>query len=157
MIFSNSQLDQCLSVLTPFINLIKSRPLTFNRLTFGCLEFIKILQSQNIDYKINERCVVKYPNKDIKNSLLKHRKSLISAMSLCVHGMTPACQFKNKEIIKWFIRNNVKVNINDIEEQDIRTEILAYLALRENKELKTVINPNIKHAASKKTVIITFS
>ncbi|MGQ7093867.1 hypothetical protein ACUOBA_35290, partial [Escherichia coli] len=63
---------------------------------------------------------------------------------------TPLVSLKNKEIIKWFIRNNVKVNINDIEEQDIRTEILAYLAQRENKELKTVINPNIKHAASKK-------
>lgn len=151
MIFSNSQLDQCLSVLTPFINLIKSRPLTFNRLTFGCLEFIKILQSQNIDYKINERCVVKYPNKDIKKFITEAQKIIdIRHVTLCSWYDTPLVSLKNKGIIKWFIRNNVKVNINDIEEQDIRTEILAYLALRENKELKTVINPNIKHAASKK-------
>ncbi|EIR5262948.1 hypothetical protein LW747_004845, partial [Salmonella enterica] len=71
-------------------------------------------------------------------------------VNLCSWYDTPLVSLKNKEIIKWFIRNNVKVNINDIEEQDIRTEILAYLALRENKELKTVINPNIKNTASKK-------
>ena len=109
------------------------------------------MQSQSIDYKINERCVVKYPNKDIKKFITEAQKVIdIRHVTLCSWYDTPLVSLKNKEIIKWFIRNNVKVNINDIEEQDIRTEIIAYLALRENKELKTVINPNIKHAASKK-------
>lgn len=151
MWFSNYQLDQCLSVLTHYIHLIKARPLTFNRLTFGCLEFIKILQSQNIDYKINDRCVVRYPNKDIKNFITEAQKVIdISDITLCSWYDTPLVSIKHKEIIKWFIRNKIKVNINDIEEQDIRTEILAYLALRENKELKTVIKQDIKHAACKR-------
>ncbi|MBJ9302671.1 ankyrin repeat domain-containing protein [Citrobacter koseri] len=151
MLFSNRQLDQCLSVLTPYIHFINARPLIFNRLTYGCIELIKILQSQNINYKINDRCVVRYPNKDIKKFITEAQKVIdIRHVTLCSWYDTPLVSLKNKEIIKWFIRNNVKVNINDIEEQDIRTEILTYLALRENKELKTVINPNIKHAASKK-------
>ncbi|MBU9846709.1 ankyrin repeat domain-containing protein [Rahnella ecdela] len=150
MLFSNYQLDQCLSVLTPYIHLIKARPLIFNRLTYGCIELIKILESQNIDYKINDRCVVRYANKDIKNFITEAQKIIdISNITLCSWYDTPLVSVKNKEIIKWFIRNNVKVNINDIEEQDIRTEILAYLALRENKNLKNIIKANIKHSASK--------
>ncbi|MJR82513.1 hypothetical protein DOA24_24255, partial [Salmonella enterica subsp. enterica] len=66
MLFSNHQLDECLSVLTHYLHLFSVRPLIFDRLTFGCLELIKLLQIQGIDYKINERCVVRYPNKDIK-------------------------------------------------------------------------------------------
>ncbi|EMD1227492.1 hypothetical protein VQH59_004233 [Salmonella enterica] len=151
MIFSNYQLDQCLSVLTHYIHLIKGKPLIFNRLTFGCLDLIKILQSQNIDYKINDRCVVRYANKDIKKFITEVQKVTdISHTTLCSWYDTPLVSIKHKEIIKWFIRNKIKVNINDIEEQDIRTEILAYLALRENKELKTVINQDIKHTACKR-------
>lgn len=150
MIFSNSQLDQCLNVLTPYIHLIKARPLVFNRLTYGCIELIKILQSQNIDYKINDRCVVRYANKDIKNFITEAQKVIdISNITLCSWYDTPLVSVKNKEIIKWFIRKNVRVNINDIQDQDILTEILAYLALRENKNLKNIIKPNIKHSASK--------
>lgn len=151
MLFSNRQLDQCLSVLTHYIHLIKARPLTFNRLTFGCLELIKILKSQNIDYKINERCVVRYANKDIKKFITEVQKVTdISHITLCSWYDTPLVSLKHKEIIKWFIRNNIKVNINDIEEQDVRTEILAYLALRENKELKTIIKPDKKHTDGKR-------
>ncbi|EBK0918728.1 hypothetical protein D3304_25070, partial [Salmonella enterica] len=63
---------------------------------------------------------------------------------------TPLVGLKNKEIIKWFIRNNIKVNINDIEEEDVRSEILSYLALRENKEIKAVIKPDIKNTDCKR-------
>lgn len=151
MLFSNRQLDQCLSVLTHYIHLIKARPLIFNRLTFGCLELIKILQSQNIDYKINERCVVRYANKDIKKFITEVQKVTdISHITLCSWYDTPLVSLKNKEIIKWFIRNNIKVNVNDIEEPEVRTEILSYLALRENKELKTIIKPDKKHDNSKR-------
>jgi len=151
MLFSNRQLDQCLSVLTHYIHLIKARPLIFNRITFGCLELIKILQSQNIDYKINERCVVRYANKDIKKFITEVQKVTdISHITLCSWYDTPLASFKHKEIIKWFIRNNIKVNINDIEEPEVRTEILSYLALRENKELKTIIKPDKKHANGKR-------
>lgn len=151
MLFSNYQLDQCLSVLTPYINLIKARPLIFNRLTYGCIELIKFLQSQNIDYKINDRCVVRYANKDIKNFITEAQKVIdLSNITLCSWYDTPLVSVKNKEIIKWFIRNNVNVNINDIEDQDILTEILAYLALREHKTLKTVIKPDIKRTACKR-------
>ncbi|QXA74140.1 ankyrin repeat domain-containing protein [Klebsiella aerogenes] len=145
MLFSNRQLDQCLSVLTPYIHFINARPLIFNRLTFGCLELIKILQSQNIDYKINERCVVRYANKDIKKFITEVQKVInISHITFCSWYDTPLVSLKNKEIIKWFIRNNIKVNVNDIEEPEVRIEILAYLASRENKELKTLIKPVIK-------------
>lgn len=151
MLFSNYQLDQCLSVLMPYIHLIKARPLIFNRLTYGCIELIKILQNQNIDYKINERCVVRYPNKDIKKFITEAQKIIdIRHITLCSWYDTPLVSIKHKEIIKWFIRNNVKVNVNDIEEQDTRTEILAYLALRESKELKAVIKPDIKHVDCKR-------
>lgn len=150
MLFSNRQVDQCLSVLTPYIHLIKARPLIFNRLTYGCIELIKILQCHNINYKINDRCVVRYANKDIKTFIIEAQKAIdISNITLCSWYDTPLVSVVNKEIIKWFIRNNVKVNINDIEDQDILTEILSYLALRENKNLKTIIKPNIKHSASK--------
>ncbi|WP_194208363.1 ankyrin repeat domain-containing protein [Superficieibacter sp. 1612_C1] len=151
MLFSNRQLDQCLSVLMHYIHLIKARPLIFNRLTFGCLELIKILQSQNIDYKINERCVVRYANKDIKKFITEVQKVTdISHITLCSWYDTPLVSLKHKEIIKWFIRNNIKVNVNDIEEPEVRTEILSYLALRENKELKTIIKPDKKHANGKR-------
>lgn len=151
MLFSNHQLDECLSVLTHYIHLIKARPLIFNRLTFGCLELIKLLQSQDIDYKINERCVVRYPNKDIKKFITEAQKITdISDITLCSWYDTPLVSLKNKEIIKWFIRNNVKVNINDIEEQDIRTETQAYLAQRENKELRTIVRQDKKHATVKR-------
>lgn len=151
MLFSNRQLDQCLSVLTHYIHLIKARPLIFNRLTFGCLELIKILQSQNIDYKINERCVVRYANKDIKKFITEVQKVTdISHITLCSWYDTPLVSLKNKEIIKWFIRNNIKVNVNDIEEPEVRTEILSYLALRESKEIKTIIKPDKKHANGKR-------
>ncbi|HCQ3754879.1 TPA: ankyrin repeat domain-containing protein, partial [Escherichia coli] len=151
MLFSNRQLDQCLSVLTHYIHLIKTRPLIFNRLTFGCLELIKILQSQNIDYKINERCVVRYANKDIKKFITEVQKVTdISHITLCSWYDTPLVSLKNKEIIKWFIRNNIKVNVNDIEEPEVRTEILSYLALRECKEIKTIIKPDKKHANGKR-------
>ncbi|EPJ9428905.1 ankyrin repeat domain-containing protein [Klebsiella pneumoniae] len=151
MLFSNYQLDQCLSVLTPYIHLIKAGLLNFNRLTYGCIELIKILQSQNIDYKINDRCVVRYANKDIKNFITEAQKVIdLSNITLCSWYDTPLVSVKNKEIIKWFIRNNVNVNINDIEDQDILTEILAYLALREHKTLKTVIKPEIKLTACKR-------
>lgn len=151
MLFSNRQLDQCLSVLTHYIHLIKARPLIFNRLTFGCLELIKILQSQNIDYKINERCVVRYANKDIKKFITEVQTVTdISHITLCSWYDTPLVSLKNKEIIKWFIRNNIKVNVNDIEEPEVRTEILSYLALRESKEIKTIIKPDKKHANAKR-------
>lgn len=151
MLFSNHQLDQCLSVLTHYIHLLKARPLTFNRLTFGCLELIKILKNQNIEYKSNERCVVRYPNKDLKKFITEAQKVIdIRHITLCSWYDTPLVSLKHKEIIKWFIRNNVKVNISDIEEQSIRTEILAYLALRENKEIKAVIKPDIKNSDCKR-------
>ncbi|ECF5413983.1 ankyrin repeat domain-containing protein [Salmonella enterica] len=151
MLFSNHQLDQCLSVLTHYIHLIKVRPLIFNRLTFGCIELIKILQRQNIDYKINDRCVVRYSNKDIKNFITELQKVTdINHITLCSWYDTPLVGLKNKEIIKWFIRNNIKVNINDIEEEDVRSEILSYLALRENKEIKAVIKPDIKNTDCKR-------
>lgn len=151
MLFSNHQLDECLSVLTHYLHLIKARPLTFNRLTFGCLELIKLLQIQGIDYKINERCVVRYPNKDIKKFITDVQKIIdISNITLCSWYDTPLVSVKHKEIIKWFIRNNVKVNINDIEDQDIRNEIMAYFALRENKELRTIIKMDKKHADGKR-------
>ncbi|EAA7288987.1 hypothetical protein PK15_002658 [Salmonella enterica subsp. enterica] len=151
MLFSNHQLDECLSVLTHYLHLIKSRPLIFNRLTFGCLELIKRLQTRGIDYKINERCVVRYPDKDIKKFITEAQKIIdISHITLCSWYDTPLVSLKNKEIIKWFIRNNVKVNINDIEDQTIRTETLAYLAQRENKELRTIVRPDKKHAAGKR-------
>lgn len=89
MIFSNYQLDQCLIALTQYIHLIKARPLTFNRLTFGCLELIKILKSQNIDYKINERCVVRYANKEIKKFMTEVQKVTDISHITFVHGMTP--------------------------------------------------------------------
>ncbi|APZ68602.1 hypothetical protein LFZ43_22945 [Salmonella enterica subsp. enterica serovar Wandsworth str. SA20092095] len=134
MLFSNHQLDECLSVLTHYLHLTKARPLIFNRLTFGCLELIKTLERLNIDYKINERCVVRYPNKDIKRFITEAQKIIgISNITLCSWYDTPLVNLKNKEIIKWFIRNNVKVNINDIEDQDIRTEILTYSTLRQIK------------------------
>lgn len=141
MLFSNSQLDERLSVLTHYLHLIKSRPLIFNRLTFGCLELIKVLQHQNIDYKISERCVVRYPNKDIKKFITEAQKIIdISSITLCSWYDTPLVSFKNKEMIKWFIRNNVKVNVNDIEELNIRTEVLSYIASREKKEIRQIID-----------------
>ncbi|EDK5264486.1 hypothetical protein CI424_25510 [Salmonella enterica subsp. enterica serovar Enteritidis] len=151
MLFSNHQLDECLSVLTHYLHLTKARPLIFNRLTFGSLELIKTLQRLNIDYKINERCVVRYPNKDIKRFIIEAQKIIdISDITLCSWYDTPLVSLKNKEIIKWFIRNNVKVNINDIEDQDILTDILTYLAQRENKELRTIVRPDEKHATGKR-------
>ncbi|END4906909.1 hypothetical protein ABL623_004579 [Salmonella enterica subsp. enterica serovar Newport] len=151
MLFSNHQLDECLSVLTHYLHLFSVRPLIFDRLTFGCLELIKLLQIQGIDYKINERCVVRYPNKDIKKFITEAQKITdISNITLCSWYDTPLVSFKNKEIIKWFIRNNIKVNVNDIEDQDIRTDIQAYLASRENKELRTIIRPDKKHADGKR-------
>lgn len=151
MLFSNYQLDQYLSVLTHYIHLFKDKPLIFNRLTFGCLELIKILQSQNIGYKINDRCVVRYANKDIKKLITEAQKIIdIKNITLCSWYDTPLVSIKNKEIIKWFIRNNVNVNINDIEDQVILTEILEYVALRENKELKTTIKPDTKHTDGKR-------
>ncbi|EBH6783893.1 hypothetical protein BSY44_13980 [Salmonella enterica subsp. enterica serovar Paratyphi B] len=151
MLFSNHQLDECLSVLTHYLHLTKARPLIFNRLTFGCLELIKRLQTRGIDYKINERCVVRYPNKDIKRFITEAQKIIdISNITLCSWYDTPLVSLKSKEIIKWFIRNNVKVNINDIEEQDIQTEILAYLAQKDSKKIKTIIRPDTKHAAGKR-------
>ncbi|ECD5489268.1 hypothetical protein E1916_23865, partial [Salmonella enterica subsp. enterica serovar Brijbhumi] len=74
MLFSNTQLDERLSVLTHYIHLINSRPLVFSRLTFGCLKLIKVLQHQNIEYRISERCVVRYPNKDIKKFITEAQK-----------------------------------------------------------------------------------
>lgn len=140
MLFSNSQLDERLNTLTHYLHLIDARPLVFNRLTFGCLELIKILQNQNIDFKINERCVVRYPNKEIKKFITEAQKIIdISNITLCSWYDTPLVSLKNKEIIKWFIRNSVNVNVNDIEEQDIRTEILAYIASGEKKQLRTVL------------------
>ncbi|MGA4622190.1 ankyrin repeat domain-containing protein [Citrobacter meridianamericanus] len=150
MLFSNSQLDERLSVLTPYVNLIKASPLIFNRLTYGCLELIKILKSQNIDYKISERCVVRYPNKEIKKFITEVQKIIdISNITLCSWYDTPLVSLKNKEIIKWFIRNNVRVNVNDIEEENLRTEILSYIASREKKEIRQSLDtpkssPSIK-------------
>lgn len=141
MLFSNSQLDERLSVLTHYLHLIKSRPLIFNRLTFGCLELIQVLKRQNIDYKISERCVVRYPNKDIKKFITEAQKIIdISSITLCSWYDTPLVSFKNKEMIKWFIRNNIKVNVNDIEEQNIRTDVLSYIASREKKEVRQMID-----------------
>ncbi|MFV4767978.1 ankyrin repeat domain-containing protein [Citrobacter portucalensis] len=151
MLFSNSRLDERLSVLTPYVHLFKASPLIFNRLTYGCLELIKILKSQNIDYKINERCVVRYPNKDFKHFITEAQKIIdFSDITLCSWYDTPLVQEKNKEIIKWFIRNNVRVNVNDIEEEEVRTEILAYIALREKKELRQTINTNKNNRICKK-------
>lgn len=151
MLFSNSQLDERLSVLTPYVHHIKSSPLIFNRLTYGCLKLIEILKSQNIDFKISERCVVRYPNKEIKKFITEAQKIIdISDITLCSWYDTPLVSLKHKEIIKWFIRNNIKVSINDIEEQGVRNEIMAYLALRENKELKTIIKLDKKQADGKR-------
>ncbi|MCX8981118.1 hypothetical protein NLN92_24385 [Citrobacter portucalensis] len=151
MLFSNRQLDQCLRVLTHYLHLIKARPLIFNRLSFGCIELIKLLQSQNIDYKINERCVVRYANKELKKLITEaHKFTDIKHVTLCSWYDTPLVSLTHKETIKWFIRNNIKVNINDIEDEDIRTEIIAYLALKEHKELKAVIKQDIKHVDAKR-------
>ncbi|MFS6814188.1 ankyrin repeat domain-containing protein [Citrobacter meridianamericanus] len=150
MLFSNSQLDERLSALTPYVHLIKTSPLIFNRLTYGCLELIKILKSRNIDYKISQRCVVRYPNKEIKKFITEVQKIIdISNITLCSWYDTPLVSLKNKEIIKWFIRNNVRVNVNDIEEENIRTEILSYIASREKKEIRQLLDttkssPSIK-------------
>ena len=90
MLFSNTQLDERLSVLTHYIHLIKSRPLVFSRLTFGCLKLIKVLQHQNIEYRISERCVVRYPNKDLKKLITEAQKVIdISNITLCSWYDTP--------------------------------------------------------------------
>lgn len=137
MLFSNRQLDERLSVLTPYVHLIKARPLIFNRLTYGCLKLIEILKSQNIDFKISERCVVRYPNKEIKKFITEAQKIIdISDITLCSWYDTPLVSLKNREILKWFIRNDVRVNVNDIEEENLRTEILSYIASREKKEIR---------------------
>lgn len=141
MLFSNTQLDERLSVLTHYIHLINSSPLVFSRLTFGCLKLINVLQHQNIEYRISERCVVRYPNKDIKKFITEAQKIIdISDITLCSWYDTPLVSLKNKEIIKWFIRNNIKVNVNDIEEEYLRTEILSYIASREKKEIRQLID-----------------
>ncbi|MEP8704739.1 ankyrin repeat domain-containing protein [Enterobacter roggenkampii] len=141
MLFSNSQFDERLSVFTHYLHLIKFRPLTFNRLTFGSLKLIKVLQQQNIEYRISERCVVRYPNKDLKKFITEAQKVIdISNITLCSWYDIPLVSLKNKEIIKWFIRNSVKVNVNDIEEQDVRLEILSYIAAREKKEIRQLFD-----------------
>lgn len=151
MLFSNSQLDERLCVLTPYVHLIKTSPLNFNRLTYGCLELIKILQVQNIGFKISERCVVRYPNKEIKKFITEAQKIIdISNITLCSWYDTPLVSLKNREIIKWFIRNNVRVNVNDIEEENLRTEILAYIASREKNDLRIILHSNKKHAGCRK-------
>ncbi|STA76165.1 Ankyrin repeats (3 copies) [Citrobacter freundii] len=152
MLFSNSQLDERLSALTHYLHLITARPLIFSRLTFGCLEMIKTLQRRNIGYKISERCVVRYPNKDIKNFITEAQKIIdISDITLCSWYDTPLVSLKNKEIIKWFIRNNIKVNVNDIEEQNIRTDVLSYIASREKKEIRQLFDtPEISGAIKRR-------
>ena len=98
MLFSITQLDERLSVLTHYIHLIKSRPLVFSRLTFGCLKLIKVLQHQNIEYRISERCVVRYPNKDIKKFIAEAQKIIdISDITLCSWYDSPLVSLKTRK------------------------------------------------------------
>lgn len=125
--------DDYIRFLMRNIHLKDQSPLLFKHVTLKSLALMKLLTQKGIEFKINEKCIIGATIGNVKEVIttLKALTDISYIMFYTEYGFSLP-RYAGKLLIKWLIRNDIKIDMRSLKERCIYDEISHYKSKRED-------------------------
>lgn len=126
-------------------------PVVFYYLSPESLPLMAFLREKGISFTINNDCTVDLQVKDMRTFFTGLRKYTdIRHINFLDTFNIPVSLCAGAETVKWFIRNGIRTDENTLREHSRASDILAYKTRREEKYLRSEIQPATVRKTQKK-------
>ncbi|HIB8853426.1 TPA: ankyrin repeat domain-containing protein [Klebsiella pneumoniae] len=146
-----SKNDSYIRFLIRNIHLKDSSKIVFTNITFKSIELLSLLIKQKNEFEISIKCIITPTNADVKKLILQLKKLTdISHVWFYINSTYLLTHYAGRLLIKWLICHDIKVDIESLKERYFYEEILQEKSQREQKVLRTTIQPVTCKAITKK-------
>lgn len=146
-----SRKDNYIRFLMRNIHFKDSSKIVFKHITFKSIELLSLLIHQKIEFEVSDKCIITASNDDIKKLILQLKKLTdISHVWFYTNCNVLLTHYAGRLLIKWLIRNDIKVDIESLKERYLYEEILQYKLQKERKILRSTLQSVTGKTISKK-------
>ncbi|MDD8624225.1 hypothetical protein LAW94_23085, partial [Escherichia coli] len=146
-----SKNDNYIRFLIRNIHLKDSSKIVFTNITFKSIELLSLLIKQKNEFEISDKCIITPTNADVKKLILQLKKLTdISHVWFYINSTYLLTQYVGRLLIKWLICHDIKVDVESLKERYFYEEILQEKSQREQKVLRTTLQPVTCKAITKK-------
>lgn len=145
--------DYKLSAVTRHIDRTDNTPILFRHLSAEGLSLIALLHQKGLNFTIAEHCTLSLYVKDMKEffGTLKTYTG-ISHVHFYNDKNKHICSYTGFGIIKWFIRNGIRMDDDILRKRADSDKVFDYIAGREKKDLFRVMKPELTPVPKKKRI-----
>ncbi|WP_049006344.1 MULTISPECIES: ankyrin repeat domain-containing protein [Enterobacteriaceae] len=143
---SGKEYDFIVAALARHIDKIDTLPTLFKHLSVESLPLIALLHKKGLQFTITQQCTFTLYVREMKEFFTELKKyTNISHINFYNLGNQEHIgTYTGIERVKWFIRNDIRIDDDILRQRADSDKIFDYIAGRENKDLFKIMKPELK-------------